>query len=210
MEDIIGREVKENDLVLGMTIGRHSDGMRFGVYNGTSVNWRNGVTSVPNNVYLIANPTEREQGIKQKIIENIDKLRKEEEESLAKRRALKRIPTKDLVVGGSYADDTGSKYVYLGKGSVYDSYNGKTSVGYVYLSCWSDSYNKEADVFSSLPYVTVLKNPKKLVDTVDKIIDYDFDKSEFILRETVRKSWFGGNDRAKSLKFTLEGGGKSE
>jgi hypothetical protein len=186
-----------------MVIGRHSDGMRFGVFNGSSVNWKNGVTSTTGNLYLIENPTEKEQGIKQKIIERLEKSRQESEEYNIKRKALQRIPTKDLVIGESYVNDTGNKYVYLGKGSVYDSYDEKTQVGYIYLSCYSDRYNKDADTFDYLPYVNVLKNPKKLVSTVDSIMGYSFDKSEFTLKETATGNDYWGSRKRKTLVFKL-------
>jgi hypothetical protein len=206
MQDVLGREVNENDLVLGMTIDRHSDGMRFGVYNGISVNWRNGVTSVPANVYLIENPSEKEQGIKQNIIEKVKAAKERDEEAKAKRKALKQIPTKDLVVGKSYEDDRGRRYVYLGKGIVYDGYTRRTEQGYLYLSGYSCEYNVETDCLNRLPTVYTLKNPRKLVTVSEKTdISYTFDKQEFTLKEERRKSWFGGYDKEKFLRFKLGG-----
>lgn len=205
MKDIIGREINENSLVIGMTIGRHSDGMRFGVYNGTSVNWRNGVVSVPYNVYLIENPTEKELKIKLGIINMHEKAQRSKEESLAQRKALKRIPAKDLVIGESYDDDRGYSYVYLGKGSVWEGVSTEALQGYIYLSAYYCEYNVETDYFISLPSVDVLKNPRKLVKVSEKKqIDYVFDKIEFTIKESPRKGWRGyGYSDGKSLKFKL-------
>ncbi len=207
MEDIIGREVNENDLVIGMVIGRHSDGMRFGVYNGNSVNWRNGVTSVPCNVYLIENPSEKEQGIKQSIIDKVKVAKERNEEAKAKRRELKRMPTKDLVIGESYEDDRGYSYVYLGKGSVWEGNDTKALQGHIYLSAWYSRYNATTGFFDSLPHVAVLKNPKKLVKTSEKkTINYVFNEVEFILKESPRNRWGGyGSYPGKTLKFKLGG-----
>ena len=61
MKDILQREINTGDLVVGMVIGRDSDGMRFGVYNGNSVDfmcYNSGlITSVLRNLYVITNPT---------------------------------------------------------------------------------------------------------------------------------------------------------
>jgi len=89
MFDVLGREVKENDLVLGMVISRDSDGIRFGVSDGKSVTWstRNcGCTfkSVMSNIYLIENPSEKELEIKQQIVCLIEKSKQEQLEKNSK------------------------------------------------------------------------------------------------------------------------------
>lgn len=209
MKDILGRKLKLNDLVLGMTIGRHSDGIRFGVFNGESVDWskhdgRYLTTSVMNNMYLLENPTEKELEIKQKILALVEKERLHKEETLAKRKALARIPTKDLIVGKSYVDDRGYKYVYLGKGIVTDNYTRETKEGYIYLSSYNTKqYDSITDTFNYLPSYTVLKNPKKLVSALDEdIINYTFDKQEFTLKTLERSSYYFGS-RQYSLTFKL-------
>jgi hypothetical protein len=212
IKDILGRELKENDLVLGMVISRDSDGLRFGVFNGISVHWgykdgRLAATSIMHNMYLIENPSEQELKIKQKIIDAVIRIQKEKDESEARRKALKRIPTKELIIGESYEDDKGDKYVYLGKGSVVESYRKTTKEGYIYLWFgYGCKYNKETDEFDSLPSATVLKSPKKLVKLLEeKLTDYVFDKKEFILKGVERRSFWNSWDRYReTLTFKLK------
>lgn len=209
MEDILGRELKVNDLLLGMTIGRNSDGIRFGVFNGTSVHWskhncRYITTSTVTNMYLLENPTKEELEVKQKIIDMVTKEKQEAEQKKATKKALKRIPTKELTVGESYEDDSGYRWVYLGKGTIADNYRNTTDQGYIYLSEFYNKYNSETDTFWCLPNVTVLKNPKKLVKvTEEKLTDYTFDKTEFTLKQPKEGSGYYGR-RDKSLTFRLE------
>lgn len=205
MQDILGRELKENDLVLGMVISRNSDGIRFGVYNGTSVNWRNSGASTMCNLYLIENPSEKELKIKQGIIDKLAKEKQEKEAAEAKRKALKRIPTKELIIGETYEDDRGYRMVYLGKGSVSNSYTREFEQGYIYLTGSYSEYDADNDCFYYLPSVTALKNPKKLVKvSEEKLFGYTFDKQEFVLKGSRKKSMFSyGYDREKSLKFKL-------
>lgn len=206
MKDILDRELKKNDLVLGMTIGRYSDGIRFGVFNGSGIYWqrhRGVMTSTVTNVYLIENPLEQELEIKKNILDAVDKIRREKDEAKAKRKALKRIPTKDLVIGETYVADDGYKYVYLGIGSVTrGDYPCGTERGYIYLS-GGGQYDKKDDVFVFLPSVTVLKNPKKLVEvSKEKTTDYVFDKKEFTLKRSGAGYWYS-NRNPKSLTFKL-------
>lgn len=37
MKDILGRELKDGDLCIGMAIGRDSSGMHIGIFKGASV-----------------------------------------------------------------------------------------------------------------------------------------------------------------------------
>lgn len=37
MKDILGREIKDGDMCIGMAIGRNSPGMHIGVFQGSSV-----------------------------------------------------------------------------------------------------------------------------------------------------------------------------
>lgn len=206
MKDILNRELKENDLVLGMVVSRSSDGIRFGVVSKReSVNWLRGwnrnyiTTSKIINVYLIENPNEKELEIKQKIIDIINKNHKKYEETKAKKKALRRIPKKDLIIGESYIDDNNYKYVYLGKGKVFNSYTKKQREGYIYLSSFNH-YNKDIDAFNYLPQVDVLKNPRKLVKVLDeKLTDYIFDKKEF----SINPKGLFGNFNIHTLRFDL-------
>lgn len=141
MQDILQREINTGDLVVGMVISRNSDGMRFGVYNGSSVDFKYGssglITSAPSNLYLIANPTEREFEIKTEIMQRVTKRENEKKAEEETKKALKRIPKKDLVIGGYYRDDTGRTFFYLGHGTVntcYDGYRYPTEEsGFIYL-----------------------------------------------------------------------------
>lgn len=63
--DILGRELKENDLVVAMAIGKHSRGMKVGLWNGSSVTYKGNYKSKPYNIYLINNPDEEELKIKE-------------------------------------------------------------------------------------------------------------------------------------------------
>lgn len=174
MKDILDREIPEGALVLGMIVSRDSDGMRFGIAQGASVTWRYGTASRPRNIYLIENPSEQEILVKQEIERRILKNQKAAEESKRLRKETKRIPKKDLVVGGYYKDDNGSKMLYFGKCKVVTyrtdgwgrEYGRKEKVGYGYLESWR---------FPKISRVKVVKNPYKLVDTWEpeesKIVD---------------------------------------
>jgi len=109
-----------------------------------------------------------------------------------------------LVIGGSYADDRGCEYIYLGKGSVYSDHDDKFLEGYIYLYSLHD-YNSETDIFTYLPCVNVLKNPRKLIKEIDPpLTSYQFIKNEFTLISEHRR--FTPNRTIKrTLKFKLEG-----
>lgn len=174
MKDILGREIPNGSLVLGMIVSRDSDGMRFGIAQDTSVIWRYGTVSKIRNVYLIENQSEQEVLIKQEIEQQILENQKEAEESKRLRKETKRIPKKDLVVGGYYKDGNGSKMLYFGKCKVVTyitdgwgrEYGREENVGYGYLESWR---------FPKISRVKVVKNPYKLVDTwkpeESKIVD---------------------------------------
>lgn len=119
MKDILGRELKDGDLCIGMAIGRNSHGMHIGVFQGSSVvylsyNEKYINKSCTSNTYLIENPTEQELIIKEKV----QKLLKEEEEERKRKASIKAIPLGKLEVGGIYKTTQGLTYVYLGKRKV--------------------------------------------------------------------------------------------
>lgn len=207
LTDVLKRPIKEGDLVIGMVIGRGSDGIRFGVCNGTSVNWGSGrwggVASTMSNMYLVENPCAKEAEIRDKIIADIAEAKKKSAEREAAKKLLKRIPTKDLVVGKTYVDDKGNHQIYLGKGIVHESYGNETKEGFIYVTCYSDSYNVEKGLFSSVPYFAVLKSPRKLVALSDKVLTkYPFGNGnkEFILKEE-ESTW----RRNSTITIKLEG-----
>lgn len=89
MTDILGRELKDGDLCIGMAIGRYSSGMHIGIFQGQSVAHLSGEKylskSCTSNTYLIENPTEQELAIKDKI----QKLLIEEENERKRKASLK-------------------------------------------------------------------------------------------------------------------------
>ena len=198
MKDILGREIPSGSLVLGMIVSRDSDGMRFGIAQDTSVIWRYGTVSKPRNVYFIENPSEQEILIKQEVGQQILKNQKEVEESERLRKEKKRIPKKELAVGGYYKDDKGDKLLYFGKCKVVTyridgfgrEYNREEKVGYGYLESWR---------FPKISRVKVVKNPYKLVDTWEPEESKRVDMSN--LKET-ESMWIG--DRKITTEIILE------
>ena len=121
MNDILGRELKDGNLCIGMAIGRDSRGMHIGVFQGSSVVYFTSYRdkdyinkSCTSNTYLIENPTEQELAIKEKVL----KLLKEEDEERKRKASLKTIPLSKLEVGGIYKTTQGQNYMYLGKRKV--------------------------------------------------------------------------------------------
>ena len=127
MKDILGREVKDNDLIIGMTISKYSDGMRFGVWNKNKVFWENGIKSTVNNIYLVENPCDKELEIKNKILEKI-KITKNLDG---------KISANDYKVGHVYETVGGLKFVYLGRGNLNIKINEVEYLkeGFIYYNC---------------------------------------------------------------------------
>lgn len=194
MKDILGREIPEGSLVIGMIVSRDSDGMRFGVFKGNTCVWRKYSLkkSKPGNVYLVENPSQQELKIKQEILEELNKKELEEKQKKDERKLLKRIPTKQLVIGEIYNDDKGGKWVYFGlssvKTTVTDEYgrqieNPDVKHGYCYLPQWRST---------DLSRVSVLKNPKKLVEKLE-VTDNTQKVDLSNLVYTKRVNWYNGN-----------------
>lgn len=108
-KDILGREVKDYDLVVAKGTGRDVMPMTVGVWLGKSVVSEYSRRAVMD-VFLIEHPAETELAIKEKIME---KIRAEEEARKAKA-AIKPIPLSKMEVGGIYEDVNGHKSVFLG------------------------------------------------------------------------------------------------
>ena len=90
MEDILGRELKDGDLCIGMAIGRHSSGMQIGIIKGKSLVqlWNDRLSkSSMSNLYLIEHPVEEELKIK----EEIERLLDQEEQEKERKMSLKTI-----------------------------------------------------------------------------------------------------------------------
>lgn len=171
--DILGRELKENDLVAAMAIGKYSRGMKVGLWNGSSVTYKGNYKSKPYNIYLINNPDEEELKIKEQILSDI---KKEEDEVLKlklEKKAKKKIPNKEIKPFNWYKDEDDNKWLYLGYGTV-------TTYGvYEYTKEKHDIINREGyiyvqglDVYDNYcMWSKVLKNPKKLVEKLDETVE---------------------------------------
>ena len=209
MKDILGRELKDGDLCIGMAIGRKSHGMHIGVFKGQSVahltrNEKSLSKSSTSNTYLIENPTEQELAIKEKV----EKLLAEEESERARKASLKTIPLKDLEVGGIYKSTNGRTYIYLGKRKViFEDLKRKTrseEEGNCFV--WIYSFNDKTDsaildrvleinTYHGRHYVDVLKGNKKLTEMVKKV------DLEFPLVKVKENSWSYNNEK---YKLTIE------
>ena len=98
MKDILGRELKDGDLCIGMAIGRNSHGMHIGIFKGSSVvhlSYGGISKSSTSNTYLIENPNEQELAIKEEVQKLLDK----EAEERRRKASLKTIPLSKLEVG---------------------------------------------------------------------------------------------------------------
>ena len=203
MKDILDREIPDESLVIGMIVSRDSDGMRFGVFKDNKCVWRKYglMKSKPRNVYLVQFPSAQELKIKQEILGEIHKKELEGKQRKDERKLLKRIPTKQLVIGEIYKDDKGDKWVYFGLSSVkttvtngYGRQIEKPDVkhGYCYLPQWRST---------DLSRVSVLKNPKKLVEKLE-ITDNTqrVDLSNLVCTKKV--NWY--NDNKCTTEIILE------
>lgn len=209
MKDILGRELKDGDLCIGMAIGRNSSGMHIGIFKGQSVvhlswNEKSLSKSCTSNTYLIENPTEQELAIKEKI----EKLLEEEEAERQRKASLKKIPLKELKVGGIYKDAQGGTYVYLGKRKVvFEDLWRKTKSedeGHCFSYVWN-AENKadgailndvlEINTYRGRHNIDVLKGSKKLIEMVKKI------DLKFPLTNTQEYGWRHSNEK---YKLTIE------
>lgn len=188
MNDILGRELKDGDLCIGMAIGRNSHGMHIGVFQGSSVAYPSGSgkylnKSCTSNTYLIENPTEQELAIKEQTL----KLLKEEEEERKRKASLKTIPLSKLEVGGIYKTTQGHYCMYLGKRKViFEDLWRKTKEEneghcFVYMCfSWRDKINEipEEEILNDIlnihtysrnHNIDILKGNKKLTEMVRKV-----------------------------------------
>lgn len=181
MKDILGRELKDGDLCIGMAIGRNSSGMHIGVFQGSSVVRLSGSEtlhkSCTSNTYLIENPTKEEVVIKNKIL----KLLEEEAASRERKSKLKTIPLSKLEVGGIYKSTNDDYYLYLGKRKVTFKNlmrrTEETQEGQCFLDVWNAdlspddiiSVDRMVNTWRTEHRITVLKGNKKLTELVRKI-----------------------------------------
>lgn len=205
MSDILGRELKDGDLCIGMAIGRNSHGMHIGVYQGASIAYtsHNGAylhKSCTSNTYLIENPTEQELAIKEQVL----KLLKEEEEERKRKASLKTIPLNKLEVGGIYKTTQGEMYIYLGKRKViFEDLWRRTKREeegncFVYIYSIKDKTDDKIldnvlhiNTYNSSHNVSVLKGNKKLTEMVKKI------DLEFPLVKIAENNYRWSNEKCK-------------
>lgn len=114
MIDILNRNIKDYDLVVGKGTGRYVHGMSLGVWLGKSMFDADGSRRSMSDVYLIENPTEKELEIKNVILEKI----KAKEEEANKKKSAEYISPSKLIRGGIYQTYDGISYLFLGKNSV--------------------------------------------------------------------------------------------
>lgn len=114
MKDILGREIKDEDMVVGKGTGRYVKSMRVGMMLGKSIIYKDGSRSIMSDVYLIEHPGALELEIKKKIMDHI---RNEYEKAVALKER-KTIPLSKLEVGGVYTDRFDVKWLFLGKRNV--------------------------------------------------------------------------------------------
>lgn len=161
MRDILGRVIKENDLVVAKGTGRYNRGLRVGVYKEPSIyfgvsygTYKRGMYS---QLFLIENPSPTEEEIRKKILGEIELQKQRTEEAKKERQAKKVIPKKELKIGTVYLDDRGDKYVYLGK------CEDENKVGYGYIR----KYDRETFELKIDNY-DIRKTPRRLVEVVEE------------------------------------------
>lgn len=217
MQDILGRKINDGDLCIGMAIGRNSNGMHLGIFKGSSVVYITNHScneylqkSCTSNTYLIANPTEQELEIKNKILQLL-----EEEENERKRKAnLKTIPLSKLEVGGIYKTTQNQTYMYLGKRKVtFENINRKCQYeqkeGYCFVHIYSYETKTDEEIINGIlsinPYrikhnVDILKGNKKLTELVRKI---DLEYLKFpLVKNNLDYTWYSGTH--DTFKLTIE------
>lgn len=187
MQDILGRELKDGDLCIGMAIGRNSSGMHIGVYQGASVVYPsyNGTylhKSSTSNTYLIENPTEQELVIKEKTLKLLD----EEEKERKRKASLKTIPLSKLEVGGIYKTTQGDTYVYLGKRKVVFEDIWRKTKEEKEGHCFAHKYFISMDVIKEIPEEDILNDILR-IHTYDRTHNVDVLKGNKKLTEMIRK-----------------------
>ena len=156
-KDILGREIKENDLVVAKGTGRYNMGLRVGVYKEPSVYFGVCDRGTYSELFLIEIPSEEEKEIKRKILAEIELQKQQAEKVKKERQAKKVIPKKELKIGAVYLDDRDDKYVYLGK------CEDENEVGYGYIRKYDyDTFELKIDNYN------IRKTPRRLVKLVQE------------------------------------------
>ncbi|GAA0071755.1 hypothetical protein UT300003_32800 [Clostridium sardiniense] len=206
MRDILDRVVKEGDLVVVKPTGRYSRGLDLGIWNGKSVKCKR-VTASYSEVFLIENPSEKELEYKENLLKQFEKEELEAQQEKERRKALTRIPKKDLIIGQAYLDEKGKTYVYLGKGKYRSNYydsstEGEYKEGYLYIgvSSWYEKYF--GNNFDTLKHTVCNKNPKKLV-SVREGFKLDINDKK-LFAEEIKSVGYWSSSRKYEVEIILE------
>lgn len=183
MKDLLGRELKDGDMCIGMAIGRNSHGMHLGIFQGSSVvylsyNEKYINKSCTSNTYLIENPTEKELEVRDKIQKLLDEEAKERE----RKANLKTIPLSKLEVGGIYKTTQDQFYMYLGKRTVtledFERSLQDKQEGHCFAFIYSFEDKSDEEIMDRVLSINtyrrkhnldVLKGNKKLIELIRKV-----------------------------------------
>lgn len=118
MKDILGRETKENDLVVVKGTGRYNKGLRVGLIRKNSIKFEDNNSATYTQLFKIVNPSSDELTIKENILKYEREYENVKSEKEQERKSKRAIPKKNLELGKLYLDDRGRKIYYLGTGVV--------------------------------------------------------------------------------------------
>lgn len=207
MRDVLDNEINPGDFVIGMIVSRDSDGIRFGIANEKTITWGSFyndeifslTTSTVRNIYKLVNLSEKEWDIKTKLEKKIEGKKQNEERLKAEKKALKRIQSKDLIIGKSYEGEkrSGNRFIYLGYGSVreVDSRGDDEDFkeGFIYLNRFIPDENGKVNW---LPFYKVLQSRMKLTKQIDDLVPNFIFHKDFIISQN--------NNYPHKLSFKLE------
>jgi len=180
MKDILGREIKDEDMVVGKGTGRYVKSMRVGMMLGKSIIYKDGSRSIMSDVYLIEHPGDLELEIKKKIMDHI---RNEYEKAVALKER-KTIPLSKMEVGGVYKDRFDAKWLFLGKRNIkiehiYDSSFYKNEIisdntGNCFINVhFIDKFNLENENLVCSDGTTLIKTIKGNMKLYEKVGNVD-------------------------------------
>ncbi|VIF90726.1 Uncharacterised protein [Clostridioides difficile] len=118
MKDILGRETKENDLVIVKGTGRYNKGLRIGLIRKKSIKFEDNSSAAYTQLFKIINPSPDELKIKENILKHEREYEYAKNKKEQERKSKRAIPKKNLELGKLYLDDRGRKIYYLGTGVV--------------------------------------------------------------------------------------------
>lgn len=217
MRELLGRELKIDDLVVVKGTGRYNLGLRIGIYCGSSVEFEGGKTSYTE-CFLVENPSEKELEVKNNILEA---RRKSEEMKLRKKeeaKKVKAIPYKDIIKGKIYKNADGNMYIYLGYGVFNQknpaNYSRRRSMmnmeGHIYIPVYEYNLKKNIPLkvdYDTLDYAKIIKTKYKLVSEVetdlDKEIIEELSKSKSITVDKKYTNFYRDNIRCE-INIILE------